>query len=54
MKIRNARAILGAIATVLLLASCGSDGGAGGGSGGATTALANNWDTMVWDQGTWQ
>jgi hypothetical protein len=36
--------------------SGGSSGGAssGGGGGGVPTATANVWDSMIWDQGSWE
>jgi hypothetical protein len=41
-----------AIGLVLLLCSCGGGGG-GGGGGGNVAPPSNNWDSMVWDQGSW-
>lgn len=39
-----------ALGATLLLYSCG---GGGGGGGGGDQTPPNNWDSMVWDQGSW-
>lgn len=43
-------AAIALIGAALLLDSCG-----GGGGGGDNTPAppSNNWDSMVWDQGSW-
>jgi len=49
MSIRRIATAL-AIGAALLLGSCS---GGGGGGGGGTAPPSNNWDSMVWDQGSW-
>jgi hypothetical protein len=49
MTLRRVVAML-AIGTAMILSSCG---GGGGGSNGGGAAPPGNWDSMIWDSGTW-
>jgi len=48
MTLRRIAAIV-LIGTALVLVSCSR----GGGSNDGAPAPSSNWDSMVWDQGTW-
>jgi hypothetical protein len=49
MTIRRVAAAL-AISAVMVLSACG---GGGGDDNPTTTPPSNNWDSMIWDQGSW-